>query len=87
MKKLLQQTTTTPHLVNGTWNQALDVLSLPKDHWEGGAKGRGSLNRGETNLSNVVCVLEAKYCSGLIGRHTLVNAEDLAIEVRLRATR
>ena len=70
-----------PHLVNGTWDQALDVLPVPEYLRKGGAEGRCSLHCGETDLPNVVAVLEPKDVSHLVGRDTLLNAEDLAVEI------
>lgn len=68
------------HLVNGTWNQTLDVFPLPKYLWEGGTEGRRCLHRRETYFAHVVTVLETKARLDLIGRDALLNAQDLSIE-------
>ncbi len=68
------------YLIDGTWNETLDVLPLPKYLWECRAEGRSSLNSWEPHLSDVISVLEPKDTPGLIHSDTFLDAKDLAIE-------
>jgi hypothetical protein len=68
------------YLVNGTWNQALDVLSLSKYLWEGSAERWCRLHSRETDLSNVVTVVKTKDAFDLVGCDTLLDTEDLTIK-------
>jgi len=74
-----------PYLVNGTGNEALNVLPISKYVRKGRAEGWGRLNCRETNLGNVVRILESKNGPDLISCHTLLNAKDLPIEAWGRA--
>ena len=69
------------YLVNGTWNQAHDILSPSKYFWEGSAEGWCCLHSRETDLADVVTIFKTEDVFDLVGCDTLLNAEDLTIEI------
>ena len=69
------------YLVNGTWNQAHDVLSPSKYFWKGSAEGWCCLHSRETDLADVVTIFKTKDVFDLVGCDTLLDAEDLTIEI------
>ena len=68
------------YLVDSTRNEAVNVLILSEDLWEGGAEGWGSLHSGKAHLANAVRVLEAKDATRLVHGHTLLHTQDVPIE-------
>lgn len=73
------------HLINGTRDEALDVLVGSKDLGEGGAECRSGLDGGETHLADVVAVAKTKDTLGLVHRDTLLNLEHLTVKDWLTA--
>lgn len=59
----------------------MDVLSLPKYLWEGGAESWCCLHSWKTDFPNVITILETKDGLDLVSCDALFNAEDLTIEV------
>ena len=73
------------HLINGTRDEALDVLVGSKDLGEGGAERRSGLDGGETHLADVVTVAKTKDTLGLVHRDTFLNLEHLPVKDWLTA--
>ena len=69
------------YLVNGTWNQAHDILSPSKYFWKGSAEGWCCLHSRETDLADVVTIFKTEDVFDLVGCDTLLDAEDLTIEI------
>ena len=75
------------HLINGTRNQAEDILPIPKDVREGVGEGRHSLHCREGHLAHVIAVGEPKYCLCLVHCNTLLYTKDVLVEFRALTAR
>ena len=64
---------TRPDLIDGTRNEAMDVLICSEDHWEGGTEGGCGLDGREGHLPNVVTVAETKDALSLVHSDALLN--------------
>ena len=79
-------THTKSDLVYGARDEALDVLPVSKYLREGGAERRCCLYCGKSHLANVVRILETEDALSLIHCHTLLNPQDLTVEIWLRTS-
>ena len=61
------------YLVNGAWNETVNVFVGSKDLGESCAEGWGRLDSREGHLTNVITVTESKDPLGLVHRHTLLD--------------
>ena len=72
---------TTPHLVNGAWNQARDVCFSIEDFGKRGAEARRRLDGWEGVLADVCFSVETKNTPGLVVGDPSLNSAYRLVEL------